>query len=606
MLRISKLSKLPLLFASLLVVAPASAQSFGTFEIKAKTGDPIPNTSQTLRISTLNQPDISQGGVVAFFGTSQQTTNITALFSLSGSNQSALGRHISQEQSTPTSDGRIQSIGEIYRMDSGVLYARTFLQNVTSGGPNALYRTTTTQTLTEVLRAGKQFASGFPTICSVNGLFARVHMERNEDIWFAPLTQSAPNANCERRAIYRMTASGTVTTRATLGASISGTAATLTDILGEVIGNDAGQIFFRGRDSASSGIFWYLIRGNSVLRIAPTVNGEVHASANETLSFVENSKITQFRGGSMSGVEVIRQGQNLPQGQGQFFQVRNADIARDNVIVATMVLTGTAGGSSDDSGVYLVDDQGIVEVAREGRPAVAPNSTFRSFPDFTEFATVGLGGRVLFEARYQIGNETRRGWFFYSRSTGIREILNTSMSISGLQVRDWNVGPRFNQRGELPMVLTLSDNLNYMAIYRLPGAFIPPPPPSFSIVPGITGAWFDPQQSGHGLFVEVLPENRLLAWWFTFDAEGNQAWFGGVGTYAGDVATIPFAKTAGGRFIPNFNPSLVTNPPWGTATIRFTGCNRGRIDYTSSLSGFGTGSMELTRLTLPAGLTCNP
>lgn len=606
MSRYSKNAERNLILASLLLSMTAGAQSFGTIELKAKTGDPIPNTSQTLRISTLNQPNISQSGIVAFFGTNQQNTNITTLFSLSGSNQTILGRHISEEQSTPSSDGRIQSIGEVYQTDSGVLYARTFLQNVTSGGPNALYRTTTAQMLTEVLRAGKPFASGFPTICSVNGLIARVHIERNEDIWFAPFTQSAPSANCERRAVYRLTASGIVTTRATLGAPVSGTAATLTDILGEVIGNDSGNIFFRGRDSASSSIFWYLIRGNSVLRIAPIVNGDVYASANETLSFVDDSRITQFRGGSSSGIEIIRQGQNLPQGQGQFFRVRNADISTDNVVVATMELTGTAGGSGDDTGVYLVDDQGIVEVAREGRPAVAPNSTFRNFPDFTQFATVGLGGRVLFEARYQVGNETRRGWFFYSRTTGLREILNTNVSVSGLQVRDWNVGPRFNQRGELPMVLTLSDNLNYMAIYRLPGTFIPPPPPSFSINPGITGAWFDPQQSGHGLLVEVLPENRLLAWWFTFDAQGNQAWFGGVGSYAGNVATIPFARTTGGRFIPNFNPTQVSNPPWGTATIRFTGCNRGRIDYASSQPGFGAGSMELTRLTLPAGLTCNP
>ena len=37
------------------------------------------------------------------------------------------------------------------------------------------------------------------------------------------------------------------------------------------------------------------------------------------------------------------------------------------------------------------------------------------------------------------------------------------------------------------------------------------------ITAGFTGAWYDPNQSGHGLFIEVLPENRLLAYWFAFD-----------------------------------------------------------------------------------------
>jgi plastocyanin len=45
---------------------------------------------------------------------------------------------------------------------------------------------------------------------------------------------------------------------------------------------------------------------------------------------------------------------------------------------------------------------------------------------------------------------------------------------------------------------------------------------TFAIGPGITGAWYDPQQSGHGLFLEVLPDNRLLAWWFAFSPDGTQ------------------------------------------------------------------------------------
>ena len=127
---------------------------------------------------------------------------------------------------------------------------------------------------------------------------------------------------------------------------------------------------------------------------------------------------------------------------------------------------------------------------------------------------------------------------------------------------------------------------------------------TFAIGPGMTGAWFDPAQSGHGLLIEVLPANRFLAAWVAFDPSGAQAWFSGAGTYAANTATITdVVKPSGGRWIPNFDPGRILRNAWGTLTFTFTDCNRGRVDF-SSVAGFGSGSMELTRLTLPAGLAC--
>ena len=126
-----------------------------------------------------------------------------------------------------------------------------------------------------------------------------------------------------------------------------------------------------------------------------------------------------------------------------------------------------------------------------------------------------------------------------------------------------------------------------------------------TIVPGFTGSWYDPSQSGHGLFVEVLPDNRMFAGWFTFHPAGTeQAWFVGVGTYSGNTATItPVSLPSGGRWIPNFNPNQIVNNFWGTLAFTFTDCNQGKVDFNSVL-GYGRGSMNLTRLTQPAGLTC--
>lgn len=137
------------------------------------------------------------------------------------------------------------------------------------------------------------------------------------------------------------------------------------------------------------------------------------------------------------------------------------------------------------------------------------------------------------------------------------------------------------------------------------GTVLPPAPPTgYAIDAAITGAWYDPTQAGHGIFIEVLPDQRLLAWWFTFDRAGNQAWFGGVGRYRGNRATVVATRTRGGRFIPDFNSAAVSNPSWGTLEFSFSGCNSGLVRFDSDL-GFGQDEMPLTRLTLPLGAVCH-
>ena len=127
------------------------------------------------------------------------------------------------------------------------------------------------------------------------------------------------------------------------------------------------------------------------------------------------------------------------------------------------------------------------------------------------------------------------------------------------------------------------------------------------ITAGFTGAWYDPAQSGHGIFIEVLPGNQMLAWWFTFNPDGTQqAWFGNVGAIdtAGNTATIDALQAQGGRWIPNFDPANVTQPAWGRLVFTFADCNHGRVDFTSTVAGYGSGHMDLTRITEPEGLAC--
>ena len=122
---------------------------------------------------------------------------------------------------------------------------------------------------------------------------------------------------------------------------------------------------------------------------------------------------------------------------------------------------------------------------------------------------------------------------------------------------------------------------------------------------GMTGTWYDPAQSGHGLVIEGLAGNQMLVEWYSFDPTGTQqSWFLGVGSINGNTATITAVdQPTGGRFIPNFDPTKIVHNPWGTLTLTFTDCDHGKVDFAST-AGYGSGSMNLTRLTRPVGLAC--
>ena len=125
---------------------------------------------------------------------------------------------------------------------------------------------------------------------------------------------------------------------------------------------------------------------------------------------------------------------------------------------------------------------------------------------------------------------------------------------------------------------------------------------------GFTGTWVDAGVTGQlGLGLEVLAGGNLVAEVYTFAPNGGQAWVGGVGPIIdGDHATITVSTIngPGGRFAPNFDPSQVANTTWGTLSLRFSDCNHGTLDWASVVPGYGSGSLPIIRVTLPAGLSC--
>lgn len=115
-----------------------------------------------------------------------------------------------------------------------------------------------------------------------------------------------------------------------------------------------------------------------------------------------------------------------------------------------------------------------------------------------------------------------------------------------------------------------------------------------------SGSWYNPDQSGHGLAVEILPGNIGLVYWYVYDNQGNQMWLIGSGAYDGHSIQADMTILNGAMFPPDFNSNDLIQKHWGTINLEFTGersINYSWIPQRDSILEAGQMSMQqLTRI----------
>lgn len=121
--------------------------------------------------------------------------------------------------------------------------------------------------------------------------------------------------------------------------------------------------------------------------------------------------------------------------------------------------------------------------------------------------------------------------------------------------------------------------------------------------PGISGTWYNPQQSGHGLSVEILDEDRALAFWYVYDPHGNPVHLYLDGRIEGRRIEATAYAPHGMRF-GSFRATDLALPVWGEVALAFNSCDRGVLQWDSDLPEYGSGSSEIQRLTRISGLDC--
>ncbi len=120
----------------------------------------------------------------------------------------------------------------------------------------------------------------------------------------------------------------------------------------------------------------------------------------------------------------------------------------------------------------------------------------------------------------------------------------------------------------------------------------------------LSGSWYDPSHTGEGYNVEVLINGQVVVYWFSFDPEGKRRWFFGLGEILeGKLVFDDMQTSSGGIFGPDFDPDLVEYKPWGSLELDLT-CEGGTATYSSTEEGFGSGTLNVVRLTNIDQLPC--
>lgn len=124
------------------------------------------------------------------------------------------------------------------------------------------------------------------------------------------------------------------------------------------------------------------------------------------------------------------------------------------------------------------------------------------------------------------------------------------------------------------------------------------------IRPHHSGAWYNPDQAGHGLSIQVLDDERTIAFWFAYTPDGLPMFLLIDGVNDGHTVTGP-AYYQEGMIWRQFDPATLNRQVWGEISIEFLGCNSSVLTWSSSMEGYGDGQVRLQRLTYMAGLECD-
>ncbi len=117
-----------------------------------------------------------------------------------------------------------------------------------------------------------------------------------------------------------------------------------------------------------------------------------------------------------------------------------------------------------------------------------------------------------------------------------------------------------------------------------------------------SGTWFNRSQDGHGIMLEVLDNQQIIATWFVY-LNGRQYWMLAQGAIESDQANLSVVSGRDSSFPPQFDAADVEIFDWGRITLSIDN-DLLNVDWISGVPGFGSGFIQMERLTTLSDHPC--
>ncbi|HSH28167.1 MAG TPA: hypothetical protein VK972_10455, partial [Wenzhouxiangella sp.] len=120
---------------------------------------------------------------------------------------------------------------------------------------------------------------------------------------------------------------------------------------------------------------------------------------------------------------------------------------------------------------------------------------------------------------------------------------------------------------------------------------------------GISGHWYNPDQSGHGITLLLIQPDFAQAVWHVYDTDGDPLTLVIEGNVSGhQIEGTAYAPR--GMHFGEFDPADMEVPVWGEVAINFSSCQRAELSWDATDPAYGEGSTPLHRLAGVVGADC--
>lgn len=124
-----------------------------------------------------------------------------------------------------------------------------------------------------------------------------------------------------------------------------------------------------------------------------------------------------------------------------------------------------------------------------------------------------------------------------------------------------------------------------------------------------SGLWDQPEQESQGISLQIVHQNdgspAAVAYWFTYGADMQTAWYLGVGSLVGDRIEMELFRSSGVAFMQPDAPGDAQVARIGTMVITFQDCNQGTVEFTTTDEDAGSGTFPIVRLTWIHNTNCS-